>query len=67
MTDKTDFTPELTLTPDLGGAAAAEAKAPEAPNLTLTPDAAAAEQQREANAVKLDESQLTRGGAEDGG
>ena len=59
MTDKTDFTPELTLTPDLGGAAAAEAKAPEAPNLTLTPDAAAAEQQREANAVKLDESQLT--------
>ena len=59
MTDKTDFTPELTLPPALGGAAAAEAKAPEAPNLTLTPDAAAAEQQREANAVKLDESQLT--------
>ena len=61
MSDKTDFTPELTLTPDLGtAAAAAEAKAPEAPSLTLTPDAAAAaEQQREANAVKLDESQLT--------
>ena len=62
MTDKTDFTPELTLTPDLGSAAAAaEVKAPEAPTLTLTPDtdATAAEQQREANAVQLDESQLT--------
>lgn len=61
MSDKTEFTPELTLTPDLSGAAAAaEAKAPEAPSLTLTPDeAVASEQQREANAVKLDESQLT--------
>ena len=62
MTDQTDFTPELTLTPDLGSAAAAaEVKAPEAPTLTLTPDtdATAAEQQREANAVQLDESQLT--------
>ena len=59
MTDHTDFTPELTLTPDLG-TAAAQAKEPEAPSLTLAPDAAAAaEAQREANAVKLDESQLT--------
>ena len=62
MTDKTDFPPELTLTPDLGSAAAAaEVKAPEAPTLTLTPDtdATAAEQQRQANAVQLDESQLS--------
>ncbi len=59
MTDQTDFTPELTLTPDLGSGAAAQAQAPEAPSLTLTPDASAAEAQREANAVKLDESQLT--------
>ena len=58
MTDNTDFTPELTLTPNLESAAA-EAKAPEAPSLTLTPDAPAAEAQREANAVQLDESQLT--------
>ena len=67
MSEQTDFTPELTLTPDLGaGAAAAQtaAKAPEAPNLTLEPsltaeDAAAAQAARDANAVKLDESQLT--------
>ena len=58
MTDNTDFTPELTLTPNLESAAA-EAKAPEAPSLTLTPDAPAAEAQQEANAVQLDESQLT--------
>ncbi|MBM6887071.1 toxic anion resistance protein [Pseudoflavonifractor phocaeensis] len=57
MTDHTDFTPELTLTPNLDSAAA-EAKAPEAPSLTLTPDAPA-EAQKEANAVQLDESQLT--------
>ena len=58
MTDNTDFTPKLTLTPNLESAAA-EAKAPEAPSLTLTPDAPAAEAQQEANAVQLDESQLT--------
>ena len=58
MTDNTDFTPELTLTPNLESAAA-KAKAPEAPSLTLTPDAPAAEAQQEANAVQLDESQLT--------
>ena len=56
MTEKNDFTPELTLTPDLGTAAAAQA--PEAPSLTLDPQTAA-QQQREANAVQLDESQLT--------
>ena len=56
MTDKTDFTPELTLTPDLGTSAAAQA--PEPPSLTLSPEAAA-QQQREANAIQLDESQLT--------
>ena len=51
MADKTDFTPELTLTPDLG---AAQAQAPE---LTLTPPAAPADQ--EAQAIQLDESILT--------
>ena len=51
MADKTDFTPELTLTPDLG---AAQAPAPE---LTLTPPAAPADQ--EAQAIELDESILT--------
>ena len=65
MADNTDFTPELTLTPDMGAAAAAEApKAPDAPSLTLNPtvapeDAAEAQKVRDANAVKLDESQLT--------
>ena len=65
MADNTDFTPELTLTPDTGVAAAAavEVKAPDAPNLTLDPaaveDKAASDAQRDANAVKLDESQLT--------
>ena len=68
MSEQTDFTPELTLTPNLSAntAAAAQAapKAPEAPNLTLEPsltaeDAAAAQAARDANAVKLDESQLT--------
>ncbi len=61
--EKMDMTPELTLSPDLNAAAAA---APEAPSLTLTPDLgdgeaekAAKEQEREANAVKLDESQLS--------
>ena len=60
MTDNTDFTPELTLTPDT----AAAAQAPQAPNLTLEPtltaeDAAAAQKARDEHAVKLDESQLT--------
>ena len=60
MTDNTDFTPELTLTPD----PAAAAQAPQAPNLTLEPtltaeDAAAAQKARDEHAVKLDESQLT--------
>ncbi|BDE88609.1 TelA-like protein SA1238 [uncultured Flavonifractor sp.] len=60
MTDNTDFTPELTLTPDT----AAAAQAPQSPNLTLEPtltaeDAAAAQKARDEHAVKLDESQLT--------
>ena len=60
MTDNTDFTPELTITPDT----AAAAQAPQAPNLTLEPtltaeDAAAAQKARDEHAVKLDESQLT--------
>ena len=60
MTDNTDFTPELTLTPDTDAAA----QAPQAPNLTLEPtltaeDAAAAQKARDEHAVKLDESQLT--------
>ncbi|HIY17078.1 MAG TPA: toxic anion resistance protein, partial [Candidatus Intestinimonas stercorigallinarum] len=61
MSDNTDFTPELTLTPDLNAGAAAQA--PQAPELALTPDQsaanAAAQAARDANAVKLDESQLT--------
>ncbi len=62
MDEKLDLTPELTLTPD-APAAAATAAAPAAPTLTLdnslTPDDVAAVQaQRDANAVKLDESQL---------
>ena len=66
MADNTDFTPELTLTPDLNTAAATvEARAPEAPNLTLDPataDAAvkqADQAARDANAVHLDESMLS--------
>ncbi len=61
MSDQTEFTPELTLTPDTAAAAAA---APEMPKLTLdanvTPEEVeAAKKARDANAVKLDESQLT--------
>ncbi len=60
MSDNQEFTPELTLTPD-----AAQAQA--APTLTLDPQqetsqaqaAAAAQQARDANAVKLDESMLS--------
>jgi uncharacterized protein YaaN involved in tellurite resistance len=56
------MTPELTLTPDAPAAAAAAV--PEAPSLTLEPaaqDAPAAQDQaaRDANAVQLDESQLS--------
>lgn len=63
MADNMDLIPELTLTPDLNTAAAAAA-APEAPQLTLEPtaaanDDAAAQAERDAHAVKLDESQLT--------
>ena len=64
MADKTDFTPELTLTPNLDAAAAAEApQAPEAPALTLDPtgavDAAAAQKAKDEQAIQLDESKLT--------
>ena len=60
MSDNSDFTPELTLTPDLSAGTAAA----QAPELTLTPDqsaadAAAAQKARDEQAVKLDESQLT--------
>ena len=63
MSENNDFTPELTLTPDLSTGAAA-AQAPQAPELTLTPDMssedeAAAQKARDEHAVKLDESQLT--------
>ena len=65
MSDELNLTPELTLTPDTAAAAQAPA-APEAPSLTLEPAADAAEAQaqaaqaqRDANAVKLDESMLS--------
>ncbi len=63
MSEETmDLTPQLTLTPD------AAAVAPQAPSLTLEPNAdqqqaqaaqQAAQAQREANAVKIDESMLS--------
>ena len=75
MSDNLDMTPHLTLTPEADAAAAAAPAAPEAPALTLDPGAAAQEaapvqgepvlseeerqKQRDANAVKLDESMLT--------
>jgi len=68
MDDKMDMVPELTLDPTgASEAAAAEAvlKAPEAPTLTLEPsavgadEAAAAQKQRDANAVQIDESMLS--------
>ena len=64
MSDKIDMTPELTLDPSGASAAAQAPAAPEAPTLTLessiTPeDAAAAQAARDAQAVKLDESQLS--------
>ena len=75
MSDNLDMTPHLTLMPEADAAAAAAPAAPEAPTLTLDPGAAAQEaapvqgepvlseaerqKQRDANAVKLDESMLT--------
>ena len=75
MSDNLDMTPHLTLTPEADAAAAAAPAAPEVPALTLDPGAAAQEaapvqgepvlseeerqKQRDANAVKLDESMLT--------
>ncbi len=68
MSENMDMTPELTLDPTGAGAAAAaeaELKIPEAPTLTLetagvTPeDAAMAQKERDAHAVKIDESMLT--------
>ena len=56
MSDKTDMIPELTLTPNLDTAAAAQA-----PSLTLEPQAAPAAPQlsQEEAAMALDESQLS--------
>ena len=67
-----NMTPELTLTPDLtaevaqvAAQAQAAVEAPKAPDITLTTDptaaqsAQAAQAQRDANAVALDEGQLT--------
>ena len=64
MSDNTEFTPELTLTPDTATAAAEAPKAPDAPSLTLDApldpaQAAAAQKARDEHAVHLDESQLT--------
>ena len=65
MSDERNLTPELTLTPDTAAAVQAPA-APEAPSLTLEPaadtaqaQAEAIQAQRDANAVKLDESMLS--------
>ena len=75
MSDNLDMPPHLPLPPEADAAAAPAPAAPEAPTLTLDPDAAAQEaapvqgepvlseeerqKQRDANAVKLDESMLT--------
>ena len=64
MSDELNMIPELTLTPEAPAAAAVAPAAPEAPVLTLennlTPDdVAAAQAARDAQAVKLDESQLS--------
>ena len=65
MNENTNTMPELTLTPET---ATAVAQAPEVPTLTLEPTApaedpaavqAAAQAERDKNAIKLDESQLT--------
>jgi len=62
MSDDLNLTPELTLSPNTGAAA----QVPEAPSLTLEPTAvepvqegSAARQDRDANAVKVDESMLS--------
>ena len=66
MSDNLDMTPQLTLTPETQTAAAPAA--PAAPALTLEPDLGApaaqdqaltTEKDRDANAVKLDESMLS--------
>lgn len=70
MSDDLNMAPQLTLTPEADAAAAAAPAAPEAPALTLdtAPEAAVqqasateAERQKErdANAVKVDESMLS--------
>ena len=67
MSDELNLTPELTLTPDTAAAAAQAPAAPEAPSLTLesqpaddqAAQQAALQAQRDANAVKLDESMLS--------
>ena len=70
MSENLDMTPELTLTPDLTAQvaqtatqAAAAVEAPKAPDISLTTDpaagTAAAQTDRDATAIKLDESQLT--------
>ena len=64
MSDELNMTPELTLTPEAPAAAAVAPAAPEAPVLTLEnnlipDDVAAAQAARDAQAVKLDESQLS--------
>ncbi|MCI6255867.1 toxic anion resistance protein [Pseudoflavonifractor sp. HCP28S3_F10] len=60
MPDNNDMMPELTLSPNLD---TATAQAPAAPSLTLDPTPAAAEaaaqEERDANAIKLDESRLS--------
>ena len=58
MDEKTDLTPELTLTPDLGAAAQAQATAPEAPAPSTQPGPAA-DPARDTVAAQLDESQLS--------
>ena len=62
MSDELNMMPELTLDPT--GSAAAAAQAPAAPTLTLSADtaaeqAAAAQAARDAQAIQMDESQLT--------
>ena len=69
MNEENNLTPELTLAPDLtaevaqvAAQAAAAVEAPKAPDITLTTDPVAAQTtqaQRDADAVTLDESQLS--------
>ena len=59
MEQKHDI-PQLTLNPDLGEGTMTQTQGSELPSLTLNPDKAQAELQvREANAIRLDESQLS--------